>query len=178
MHRLDLQYVDVNESFKWVLDCSVAAMSCDRSKGKEGEREEPGKELLDLVSAKIMDGSRKGSAIVTDVGLKSFIFTEAFILTVPTVLQRKCIALKLSGCPRCRMKGFVLDVWYTGASFSSPTALISSAQDLSEVLPPALSLSTSGVSIDCAVDRKRPNIMVVEFQVVQDIIYPTNKNHH
>ena len=142
-------------------------MASERASCVLSNREEPGRVLMDLVSAKIMEGSRKGSAIVTEVGLRSFMYTESFIQTLPSALQRKCVALRLGGCPKCQMKGYALDIWSTGHSFPAPVALISNAQDFMEIfsspLPHTDSLPAN--TDDCVAVSIRPILTLVEFQV-------------
>ena len=165
--RLDLQYVDIADTLKWVLESTQSIVASERVSGVLGNREEPGRLLMDLVSAKIMEGSRKGSAIVTEVGLRSFIYTESFIQTLPSALQRKCVALRLGSCPKCQMKGYALDVWSTGHSLSAPVALISNAQDFMEMFPSPLPHADSPLahSDDSSAVSIRPILTLIEFQV-------------
>jgi hypothetical protein len=162
---LDIQYVDVGESLKWVLDTCLNGGGVDRTGNGDGE--DVSKALIDLVSIKIMEGgSRKGSTLVTEVGLRSFLFSEAFMANVPPALQRKCVAQRLAGCPRCRMKGFALDVWYTGASYLSPAPLISTAQDFLEIFPASTLIPppTSSSSFP-SVDGTHSYLTLIIFQV-------------
>jgi hypothetical protein len=161
--------VDVGESLKWVLDTCLNGGGVDRTNSRDGDGEDVSKALIDLVSIKIMEGgSRKGSTLVTEVGLRSFPFSEAFIANLPPALQRKCVAQRLEGCPRCRMKGFALDVWYTGASYLSPVPLISTAQDFLEIFPASTLVpppSSSSSSSSPSADGTHSDLTLVIFQV-------------
>lgn len=146
------------------MDSSLNGGGLDRTGSRDVDVEDASKALRFLVSAKIMDGSRKGSTVVTDVGLKSFIFTEAFIATLPPALLRKCVAQRLEGCPRCRMKGFALDVWSTGALYLSPTPLISTAQDFVEIFPASI-LTPPSSSACPSTDGTISDLTLIIFQV-------------
>lgn len=156
--------MDVGDSLKWILDSGFGVVGMGRRGSRDADTEDACKALVFLVSAKIMDGSRKGSTIVTELGLRSFIFTEAFIATLPPSLLRKCIAQRLHGCPRCRMKGFALDVWCTGALHQAPIALIGSAQDFQEVFPATILIPPSS-SAGSSSEGAHSDLTLVVFQV-------------
>ena len=152
------------DTLKWVIESTLSRVAAERASDILGNREEPGRLLMDSVSAKIMEGSRKGSAVVTEMGLRSFSFTETFIQTLPGALQRQCVALRLDGCPKCQMKGFALDIWSTGYFSPEPTALISEAQDFLEIFPTAV-VHPHAHSDDCSPGSMRPVLTLIEFQV-------------
>ena len=143
-----------------MLESTLSRVAAERS----SNREEPGQVLVALVSARIIEGSRKGSAVITEAGLRSFVFTESFIQTLPGALQRKCLALRLEGCPKCLMKGFALDVWSAGFSLPAQTALISVAQDFLEIFPTSLTPLHAHAD-DCRAHSTRPVLTLIELQV-------------
>lgn len=62
------------------------------------------------------------------------------------------------------MKGFALDVWSTGASYLSPTPLISTAQDFIEICPASILPPPSSSSAPSA-DGTHSDLTLIAFQV-------------
>jgi hypothetical protein len=156
--------VDIADTLKWVLESTLSRVAAERASGTSGNHEESGRLLVDLVSAKVLEGSKRGSAVVTEAVLRSFIFSESFIQTLSIALQRKCVALRLESCPKCNMRGFALDIWSTGHSAPAPTALLSNAQDFLEALPLSLTRLPAPTDDGCA-GSMRPVLTLIDIQV-------------
>lgn len=156
--------MDIADTLKWVLESTLSRVAAERASGTSGSHVESGRLLVDLVSAKILEGSKKGSAVVTEAVLRSFIFSESYIQTLPSTLQRKCVALRLQSCSKCNMKGFALDIWSAGHTAPTQTALLSNAQDFLEVLPPSLTRLHAPLDDGCA-GSMHPVLTLIDIQV-------------
>ena len=124
------------------------------------DREDASRQLLEMVISKLNEGSKKSSFVASEAALRSFVLTEAFITTIPLALQRRCVARRLEGCSRCRLKGFVADVWSTGAFALAPAPLIASGEEFLEIIPSSL-LPPS----DTPAESWTSDLILLEFQV-------------
>ena len=171
--RLSIEYVDLMDSLRWVVLATAAAANAEVDLDSACVRDadtDPlaaGRALLEMVSAKQSDGAKKGSYAAFEAFLKSFTFSDAFMASVPLSLQRKCVAQRLESCPYCRLKGFVLDVWYTGASALAPTALISTAEDFLELIPSSI-VPRGSIDPDDAAMAGPSDLIIFELQVWQE----------
>ena len=122
----ELQYVDVLDTLRWVASSNNSSNSSS-SGGDETSSSSSSaatatvaasaaaadvkKALLDIMTAKLQEGVKKGAPPVICDPL-TFDYTESLVALVPLPLVRKSLALRISTCPHCKIKGFVLDVWH------------------------------------------------------------------
>ena len=125
-NEFELKYVDVLETLRWVAVSSSSGSSGDDTSSSTtttsssaaastatattSSAADVKKALLDLMTAKLQEGLKKGAPPVVCDPL-TFDFSDAFVALVPLPLVRKALALRIATCSHCQIKGFVLDVW-------------------------------------------------------------------
>ena len=149
------------------MDAYIDTTEGDGDKHGDTDRAGPGRSLADLVMAKVAEGTKKGSFSGGGVSLQSFDLSDNFVSTIPSSLQRKCISQRLESCRKCCLKGYVMDVWGTGASIATPTTFVSSVEDFLELLPPSMSQQLTQRSMDPgSLSGIKPlDLTILEFQV-------------
>lgn len=164
-----MQYVGLVDSLRWVLDTYVDTPDVDNDKYIRGDvdRGGPGRALVELVIAKIAEGPKKGSFTGGGVSLQSFELSDNFISSIPFLLQRKCISQRLDNCPKCCLKGFIIDVWGTGASLGTPSAFISNMKEIFDLLPSNMSHHLVQKDLGSIIldEMNTSDLIVLEFQV-------------
>ena len=150
-----------------MLDAYIDANEVDSDKNSDPDKIGPGRSLAEFVMAKVAEGTKKGSFSGGGVSLQSFDLSDNFVSTIPVSLQRKCIAQRLESCRKCCLKGYVMDVWGTGASIATPATFISSVEDFVELLPASVSQQLTQRSMDpgSLSEIKSLDMTILEFQV-------------
>ena len=110
-HELELQYVDVLETLRWVAvssssgddtsssSSSTAASTASTSSAAADIK----KALLDIMTIKLQEGLKKGAPPVVCDPL-TFDYSESFVALVPLPLVRKALALRMTTCSHCKIK--------------------------------------------------------------------------
>ena len=123
-HELELQYVDVLETLRWVAVSSSSGDDTSSSSSSATTAADVKKTLLDIMTTKLQEGLKKGAPPVVCDPL-TFDYSESFVALVPLPLVRKALALRMTTCSHCKIKVglFVIRSMSVCRSFPPPSSL-------------------------------------------------------